>query len=58
MHAWTHVVADASGGCTSQPRAVPNLPPRAAELLDTQLTPARDRHPGVAAERHVVKTPR
>jgi nucleotide-binding universal stress UspA family protein len=54
VHAWTDVVADASGGLHRSAAGGTELAARAAELLDTQLTPVRDRHPEMAVERHVV----
>ena len=54
VHAWTDVVADASGGLHRSAASGTELAARAAELLDTQLAPVRDHHPGVAVERHVV----
>jgi nucleotide-binding universal stress UspA family protein len=54
VHTWTDVVADTSGGLHRSAAGGTELAARAAELLDTQLTPVRDRHPGVAVERHVV----
>ena len=54
VHAWTGVVADAFRGLHRSAAGVTELAARAAELLDTQLTPVRDRHPGVVVERHVV----
>jgi nucleotide-binding universal stress UspA family protein len=47
-------MADASGGLHRAAAGGTELAARAAELLDTQLTPVRDRHPEVAVERHVV----
>ena len=54
VQAWTDVVADTSGGLHRSAASGTELAARAAELLDTQLTPVRDRHPGVAVERQVV----
>jgi nucleotide-binding universal stress UspA family protein len=54
VHAWTDVVADASGGLHRSAASGTELAARAAELLDTRLTPVQDRHPGVVVERHVV----
>jgi nucleotide-binding universal stress UspA family protein len=54
VHAWTDVMADASGGLHRSAASGTELAARAVELLDTQLTPVQDRHPGVAVEGHVV----
>jgi nucleotide-binding universal stress UspA family protein len=54
VHAWTDVRADASGGLHRSAASGTELAARAVELLDTQLTPVQDRHPGVAVEGHVV----
>jgi nucleotide-binding universal stress UspA family protein len=54
VHAWTDVMADASGGLHRSAASSTELATRAVELLDTRLAPVQDRHPEVVVERHVV----
>ena len=54
VQAWTDVVADTSGGLHRSAGGGTELAAHAAELLDTQLTPVRDRHPGWRWNAYVV----
>jgi nucleotide-binding universal stress UspA family protein len=54
VHAWTDVVADASGGLHRVGSGGTELAARAVELLDALVKRVRDRHPDLDVERHAV----
>ncbi len=51
VHAWTDVVADASGGLRRVESDGTELAARAAELLDALVKRVRERHPNLDVER-------
>jgi len=54
VHAWTDVVADASGGLHRMKADGTELAGRAVELLDALVKRLRDRHPDLDVERRVL----
>jgi nucleotide-binding universal stress UspA family protein len=54
VHAWTDVVADASGGLHRVKADETELAARAAEVVEALAKRARDRHPELAVEPHAV----
>jgi nucleotide-binding universal stress UspA family protein len=54
VHAWTDVVADASGGVHRVTTNSTELARHAVEVLDALTTPVRERYPDLDVERHPV----